>query len=332
MPDNILLTTDIHLTEKSEDEYKFELFPWIVKKFRKEVSRVCILGDITDRKNFHADFFVNRIVDNFIYLSKYFSVYILRGNHDYDAEPSSPFFEFLNDYDNIEYFIEPTFTEERVLFLPHSRDPGNDWGILNTIEKPRAILMHQTFRGAISESGFELDGLSPRRFEKYQCPIYSGDIHVPQMVGPVMYVGSPYHTRYGDKFDPRLVLTDKNFLPLNCDIKFPAPKKLVIEITDAKHLKSASFEKGDRAKVRLFLPKSLYSVWPEQRDEIRRIAEKSGLRLHSITHKELEETKANRVRKIKRTKGKSRSDIFSSFCKRYEIRSDLVEAGKTFME
>lgn len=327
-----LITTDIHLTEKKEDHYRFDLFKWIQEEFHREIQTVYILGDITDRKNYHADWFVNRIVEALRELSQYFRVDILMGNHDYDTSPNHPFFDFINTIPRVRYFTQPYIDVNDILILPHTRTPGDDWEILRKERNPRAILMHQTFRGAITESGHEMGGISWTRFKKYNCPIYSGDIHRPQELGPITYVGSPYHIRYGDGFNPRMILVDKDMKPINSSIRMPAPRKHVFELTDAKQLRKAEFEQGDRAKVKLFLPRSEFDTWPEQRDLARRLGHKRGLKIHSVVLKELQQKRKRvRLKKPKVIKSRSRKDLYRAFCVRYEVGKDLVEAGREFM-
>ena len=117
-----LLTTDLHLSEKSEDNYRFDLFPWIIDNYRNQLKTVFITGDLTDRKNFHADFFVNKVVDCIRSLAKHFDVYLLCGNHDYDVDPTQPFFGFLGKYKRVTYVSKPMIYQN-MLFIPHTRKP-----------------------------------------------------------------------------------------------------------------------------------------------------------------------------------------------------------------
>ncbi len=329
-----LLTTDLHLSEKSEDSYRFDLFPWIIKHFRNKVHTVIILGDLTDRKNYHADFFVNKVVDCIRSLAKYFNVYLLCGNHDYDVDPTQPFFGFLGKYDSVNYISTPMIYQHR-LFLPHSRKPGEDWGILSKPETDNlnVIFMHQTFRGSISESGRELEGISSRRFQRFECPIFSGDIHVPQQLGPITYVGCPYHIHYGDKFEPRVLLLNDKFETQ--DVQFPAPRKLMLDLNHGDELNKMrrKLQSGDRAKVRIHLTRSEFGSWPRHRDRVRKTSKKIGIKLHSITLKELHNTNKNDNERIKgKTKIRTHVETFDAFCTRYEIGKDLSNIGNAFLE
>ncbi len=329
-----LLTTDLHLSEKSEDQYRFDLFPWIIKHFRNKVGTVIILGDLTDRKNYHADFFVNKVVDCIRSLAKHFNVYILCGNHDYDVDPTQPFFGFLGKYTNVTYISTPMIYHNK-LFLPHSRKPGKDWGILSKPEMGSVdiIFMHQTFRGSVSESGRVLEGISSRRFQRFECPIFSGDIHVPQQLGPITYIGCPYHIHYGDKFEPRMLLLNRKFETQ--DVQFPAPRKFMLDLSHGRELREIrrEFRSGDRAKVRIHLPRSGFVHWPKHRDLVRKTAKKIDLQLHSVILKEYHDTNKNDNKRIKNVaKVRTHLETFDAFCNKYDIGSDISQTGSVFLE
>ncbi len=330
-----LLTTDLHLSEKSEDDYRFDIFPWIIDTgLSRQIKTVFITGDLTDRKNYHADFFVNKVVDSIRSLAKVFNVYLLCGNHDYDVDPTQPFFSFLGKYKNVNYILKPLLWQsEKILFLPHSRKPGEDWGILSTPEANNldAIFMHQTFRGAITESGYELGGISSKRFERFGCPILSGDIHVPQQLGPITYVGCPYHIRYGDTFEPRVLLLDSKFETK--DVHFPSPRKLMLDLNHWNELKKmrSKLQSGDKAKVRIHLPRNEFGNWPKHRDLVRYHAKKIGLILHSVTLKELP-SDSNKKQTKNTTKIRTHTETYDAFCNKYDIGSDVTQAGSVFLE
>jgi len=329
-----LLTTDLHLSEKSEDQYRFDLFPWIIDNYGNKINTVFITGDLTDRKNFHADWFVNKVVDCIRSLAKHFDVYLLCGNHDYDVDPTQPFFGFLGKYKRVTYISQPTIYQN-ILFLPHSRKPGEDWTILSKSKTKNlnAIFMHQTFRGSVSESGRVLEGISSRRFQRFGCPIFSGDIHVPQQLGPITYIGCPYHIHYGDKFEPRVLLLNRRFETQNA--QFPAPRKFMLDLNHWNELKKMrrKLQSGDRAKVRIHLPRSEFSNWPEHRDWVRKTAKKINLILHSVILKEVHDTKRRDDKRIKNvSKIRTHTETYNAFCSKYDIGSDIVQTGSVFLE
>ena len=59
-----LVTSDIHLNEKPQDDYRYKLFPWLARQCRqRHITDLCILGDLTDAKDRHAATLVQKIVD-----------------------------------------------------------------------------------------------------------------------------------------------------------------------------------------------------------------------------------------------------------------------------
>lgn len=332
-----LITTDLHLTDKVEDSYRFSIFEWIIEKYAGKIKYIFILGDLTDKKNYHADHLVDRISEAIYRLARHFKIIILRGNHDYDTEPETPFFGFLGKMKNVSYIRHPGVTTigkgkwiAHVLFLPYSREPGKNWN-LKCYNKIDAIFLHQTFRGAKSESGYELGGIGTMPFKRFKCPIFCGDVHAPQQLGPITYVGSPYHVHYGDQFNPRVLLVDKKFNTK--DVKFPAPKKLVFDITSAGAMmkRKDEIEAGDLAKIRLHLPPQELGEWPAHRDKIYKMAKKLGLSVSSLTLKELGKDKSTKDNAPTKINKRSRRETFEHYCTRNNIDGDMKTTGEILL-
>ena len=101
----MIITTDLHLTNRERDAYRWDLFPWLEKKLATTDSTdLVILGDLTDAKDGHSAALVNRITDTLANLPV--QVTILKGNHDYIDE-ETPFFRFLNKLDNVHFIVQP---------------------------------------------------------------------------------------------------------------------------------------------------------------------------------------------------------------------------------
>jgi len=109
---------------------------------------------------------------------------------------------------------------------------------------------------------------------------------VPQKIGPVIYVGSPYHVRFGDGFTPRVLLIDG---VRTQDLTYPAPKKLTLTVTRPDQLRTADgVSRGDFAKVRLSLPKSAFVDWQKYKREVVDICDDLGLELFGVELQERE--------------------------------------------
>ena len=206
---NTLLLSDLHLNDSLETEYRWEIFNFIKHLRLNEETpnafkNIFILGDLTDQKDRHSGKLVNRIIDHFVELSKHHRIYILRGNHD-GLDPEWPYFRFLNHFENI-FFIKDTAKitidgSVPLHFYAHGYSS-------QFVPNPDGIsFFHETFRGVVYKTGQVADGehlTSP----EFEALCFSGDIHEPQQVGDVIYVGSQYHTRFGDEFNPRAILLD----------------------------------------------------------------------------------------------------------------------------
>jgi hypothetical protein len=255
-------------------------------------QNLVILGDLTEEKDYHSSRLVNRIVEELTAIAQEgIQVHVLKGNHDY-AESANPFFFFLAHFPNCHYYSDTRLVEignTRWAFFPHSREPV--WSDARQLREVGIDFVgcHQVFSGARSESGREMLGLSTRPLEG-AGKVWAGDIHVPQQVGPVEYVGSPYPIHFGDEFEPRVILIDGtkywNLYP-------PYIQKLVLRITDPEQLDfCTSWKAGDQVKVELTLCRSEFGCWDKYRKKIQRICKSNELVLRGI---ELKEKKRERL-------------------------------------
>ena len=153
---NALIISDLHLTERKQDEYRWRVFEH-VKDFAedKNIDDLFILGDLLDRKDRHPAELVNRLIDDLISCSNYFnSITILKGNHDY-LKPDAPFLEFIRHLPNITWIDSP-YRNNNILWLPHSRNPEEEWKVLD-FENLSYIFMHQSVIGSKVSNAFEMN-------------------------------------------------------------------------------------------------------------------------------------------------------------------------------
>src|SRR5882672_1978733 len=185
-----LFTADIHCSDNPRDSYRFRLFKWLAHQ--QEVYKtdtVFILGDLVTAKDYHSSVLINKIVDGLKSLKP--PIFVLRGNHD-GIDPTLPYFKFLNHIEGIVFCVEPTLLEDyQVLMVPHQLNQAALNKALKMAPDGCLVMLHQTVSGAISETGARLTGLTVPSNCKAKS-IFSGDIHKPQKVGQVTYVGSPF--------------------------------------------------------------------------------------------------------------------------------------------
>ena len=59
----MLLISDLHFTDKVQDEYRWDVFDFVRDYYNKtEDKNLIILGDLTDSKDHHSSILVNQIV------------------------------------------------------------------------------------------------------------------------------------------------------------------------------------------------------------------------------------------------------------------------------
>lgn len=217
-----LITSDLHLTVRPEHAYRWEFMDWLYPTaLQNKVQGIFILGDISDAKDNHNNEMVNKTVTAIRMLSTLCPVHILFGNHDGPSR-DRPYWKFLRDIPNVRYYtqaldivldVEGTNGIPKpvlVLFCPWGEEATAFEKLKNPRRVPDYMFMHTSANGVRLENGTIYEGETPAKFLPPGChtKVYSGDIHVPQTVGDIEYVGAPYHVHFGDPFEGRVVLLD----------------------------------------------------------------------------------------------------------------------------
>lgn len=278
-----LLVSDLHLTAAPADDYRWALFPWLRHQIAAHKVRTLFIGgDITDAKDYHSAALTNRTARALIDVAGCVErVVILRGNHDY-LRDNHTFFEFLNLWPNIQYIIKPedlSATGESILMLPYSRNPASDWHGLPLADY-HYLFMHQTLAGSVSSNGQKMEGdLMPELHKVGK--IWSGDIHVPQVIGPVEYIGSPYPVHFGDSFRGRAVLLGSDGKPTT--LRFPTIRRMSLKIDTMEAIVAKKLAKGDQVKIELSMPASEAHEWKAIRREITDYVATTGAELHGLS-------------------------------------------------
>lgn len=341
----LLVTTDLHLNTRPDDRYRWSFFeglPDLCEQFG--TKSILILGDLTHEKDKHSSVLVNRVVNNIQAMWEDYGINlrILKGNHDY-VEESKPYMQFLNHIGNVTFITDPWLTtigKRRALFLPHTRDPVGTWQ--SDYKDIDYIFMHQSVGGAVASNGMSLDGF-PRNFfhdRGFKGKVISGDIHVPQTVGRVIYIGTPYAVHFGDMFSPRIAVIDTKYPPKDKRaLKYMAsdsyPKKVSINMSTMEDLESAELEPGDFIKVKYNIRRADFSTWREVRSRILKYADSKGVLVRGL---EIKEIKRNRVELKNAPSNKNKSyqsvtdeQAIEVFAKREKLGISLIEQGKEFL-
>ena len=318
-----LFTSDLHLSDRPKDRYRFGLFPWLAEQQQKhQATATFILGDITDRKDNHSAVLVNKTVNSLLMLKP--PVYILKGNHDF-IDPANPFFEFLNCVDGIEFVSEPTLLKSlNVAMIPHQPDQASFDAACKIIPPKATVLIHQMMDGAIAETGAHLTGLGASAIEaKRPARVYAGDIHKPQQCGPVAYVGAPYTVRFGDDFIPRVLLL-KNDVEQN--LYFPCLHKWVLRVRDADEiLNNVNLRPKDQVKIVIALAREEVVEWGKYKQKVLAACKELELEVFGVDL-EVSTQQSERV-KLQAGKLRSNREILTEFCKSEKLANNIRNTG-----
>lgn len=276
---SILLTTDWHLTDDADNEYRWEVFDILAEIITKEtISLVVLAGDLSDRKDRHKGAFVNRVVAEISAVAYRVPFYILKGNHDQPLTGPA-YWQFLNEIEQVRFIDEPVVSNN-CLFLPHSRNPVKDWHAHFFKMQFKAILMHQTVKGA-RDGATILEG-EPLPDLPTDIPIYSGDIHVQQKIRNITYIGAPHPVRYGDSYPCRMLLLREDDLAIEKEIKLNPIQKTIVEITSLDDLKKFKLHKADQVRIRFSMPAANLTEWPQIEQALEKWSAKAGVEVASI--------------------------------------------------
>jgi DNA repair exonuclease SbcCD nuclease subunit len=301
------------------------MFPWLTRQVEnRKLDAIFILGDIADKKDKHPNQFINRLVEELRKLSLLASVFLLMGNHDFE-KPGAPLLRFLDtpSEPTLRYLREPTKIKMAGLtfhLIPHMKQKDGFWKEVEKAATADFVLLHQTFSGAVAENGMKMQGLSPVGLP--EGPIYiSGDIHVPQKIGEIIYCGAPHPVRFGDSFKPRVLFWDEDALK---SLSRTTIRKPVLIIESEEDLEKMDLSDGDQVRVVLKLDRAQFGSWEERRKTIQERAKKAGWTLAGL---ELaDRSAAQRHRRLSEPTSRP-ADLLRAFCKAHNIAPELESVG-----
>lgn len=320
-----LVTADLHLSDKVRDQYRFKAMSTIAGLVDKHnVDTLVVLGDLTENKDYHPATLVNDVVDIFFSLTEFCDVIALKGNHDY-TQADCPFFRFLRRLEHVRWIndvMRLDLSAGLCLFLPHTRNYEKDWSKLPHLEEIDWVFAHNTFEGAKSEHGKSLHGIPVGFFETLHGKVISGDIHTPQTLGQVTYVGAPYTVDFGDDYEPRVLLLDNKgnmrSLPL------PGPQKRLIELRAGYDPRKINAAPGDIVQVRYTLKPDEQDKWLVIRGELKRDMEERGFIVHVVKPVT---TLKNRSVSVHRPDRKSDERIVQEYAKQLKLSEQTAKVG-----
>jgi 3',5'-cyclic AMP phosphodiesterase CpdA len=307
------------MSHNPRDEYRFEFMKWFADLARqRKPDRIIIAGDLTEEKDRHPSILVNQVVEHVHTLAKIAPVIVLEGNHDYKDEGHA-FFKFLSRIPNTRWVSKPTVLADDWLLLPHTNDYKLAWGNIDLAQYPR-IVCHQTFNGANVGFGRQLDGI-PLGALPRKSTTFCGDIHQPQEMGQLVYIGAPYHVDFGDDYPARVIeCNDGQWVSVDTST---LPQKRAINLTTASEgLGGAITNEGDIVQITIEVDDM--GGWQPLRESIAKEAERRKLRVWAIKPKL---TKRAVRRRHKITDTQSDSEVLEAFAKRHGLTDNTLAVG-----
>jgi hypothetical protein len=278
----MILTADWHLTDSEDDEYRWKVFAHL--KHCMDSNRedeITILGDLADRKDKHSGRLVNRILEEFDTLLSYGAkVDIIMGNHDAPVT-GTPFWSSLNYMQgDINFWTKPVANAKKdALLLPFTEDPAASWKFKWTDYK--VAFIHQPLKGGRYGSGTLESGSNLPKFPK-QLKVYAGDLHYPQTLAQVEYVGAPHRVRFGDDHDCRfLIIRDDTYAKWK-EFKIDAPRKTIVQVSSIDDLVELDFKPDDMVRIRFEISPSAIEEWPVDQEAIKGWCAANKIKLASL--------------------------------------------------
>lgn len=291
---NVLLTADWHLTDNPRDEYRWRVFEnAAMLGLEHDCRYIIIAGDFVDRKDKHGAELLNRVARNLRILRDETGakIIILGGNHDLPLK-GTPYWDILNEM-GIVYLTAPQLVSGILWCLPFSSNPLEDWKDV-PLHSARAVIMHQTVAGSIVEGGRVIESATtPMPIFPRGVPVFSGDVHRPQVTNGVTYIGIPHPTRFSEDWGCRMLVVKNSDFRNPVAYAVPTIRRAILEVESVAELYQQRFRPGDQVRIRFKLKPSNLTNWAGTEQTIRDWAEKQEILVASIEvliTKELEQT------------------------------------------
>lgn len=330
MKTNRLVTADLHLTDAPADEYRWSIFDTLTQlAVENRVDEIYILGDLVDRKDRHSGLLVNRLVDSLETTCQDTGaeITITEGNHDAPLN-GPPYWSFLSSLNSVDYVTEPTFDmKSEIWLLPFAANPADEWRELD-FNKAKFIFMHQTVAGSMVDNDRILtDGckmpLLPRGI-----PIVSGDVHRPQQVGAITYVGAPYPVRFSETWKNRvLLLKDRDVK----EIYIHSVKKAILDVTNTSQLPTNKYHEGDQLRVRFKLSHEQMTQWPVEQAKIYEWAKLKGVTVVSVEAILDDKITSPTTQKIESLELLKPDEVIKTFSQEEKLGDDVMNFGIQIM-
>lgn len=321
---NQIILSDLHLTDNPLDSYRFGVFDWIIElSLVLKPRRLMLLGDITEKKDKHNAQLVNNILES---LSRLFehglpSLVIITGNHDF-IEQSRPYFKFLGFLNHINFITEPKIINED-LYLPYSKDPIKEWD--KFVGPFRYAYMHQSVQGGVTQSGQKLTSVLPADFFKGKVKeVFSGDLHTPQQIENITYIGAPYHIYFGDNYQGRILHMSESGKITPYLGMFPKKYHCTVQHQD---LPDVVLKTGDQIKITVKLDPVEFPMYKKIKQDLKNYVQEIGAVLCGIDLVSTVQKIGLKTEQKKDKQQKSDKELILQFARRQKLTLAHIEGA-----
>lgn len=321
-----LVTADLHASDQPVNSYRLDFVSKELPKLlqQERIERLIIAGDLTEKKDRHSAWLTHHVVKALHQLARMAELFIVEGNHDFQ-DIDYPFFRFVERLDSeyaIHWINRPHLLDEGLLLLPHTSDYQRDWAKLPSC---RMIVTHNTFQGALSERGGKLRGI-PLNALPRNVQVFSGDVHEPQQLGMVCYIGPPYTIYFGDTFAPRVLLMDERGAMRSMPTK--APRKRLLELDYPWQQKQFDqVRRGDIVKLRITITQKEAPQWHEIRDAARSLTASRGCQVFAVQPILLRSSSKRGQSASQTVLRKNDSELIKDYCSRLKLDRETMTMG-----
>ena len=327
--ESYLLASDLHLTDSPSEEYRWKIFDVLAEHaIKHHVNDIFLLGDVWDRKDRHSAKLVQDSIFALMRLQETTDakVWIIAGNHDQPI--SGPYFWYILSYIKTEdtlgsylsYVTKPDLYHN-IMLLPFAKDPKQEWK--NIPWFGNAVFMHQTGQGATVEGGRELTSNNLPTFPP-DVAVFSGDVHRPQTVNGITYVGAPYPIKFSETWDNRIILIKENDFKNFISIPVNIMKRAIIDISSLDELKNIKLGRDNQIRVRYKLSGTSLTQWPVIEKTIRDFCKTKGINLVSL---EASFEGGGLKEETQKINFMSPEELIKMFCKEENLSDKILEVG-----
>ena len=198
------MSKDYWLYDVSKKYFDNFFIPY-VKKHKRPGDVIFHLGDFFDNRSSLDVNVLHYGISLMKELAEILPVHVLIGNHDLYTEKSLDIHSvsWMNLINNVTLYEKPTvltFDSASALMMPWVTTQAEEIKILSS-HKANYVFCHSDLKGAKNNQTIEMKhGIDIQHFQRYQ-KVYSGHIHLRQVIKNFQFIGCPYHLDRNDKSD-----------------------------------------------------------------------------------------------------------------------------------